>query len=222
MLVMLSIRLNFLLGSFLEFLPMLSLLKEEYSPSDLPCHLIVPSLPGYAFSSGPPLHKDFGFDDIARVMDRLMIKLGFEDGYIAQGGDIGSGVSRVLGGEGYPSCRGSLHAHSHSQPMTLMSRFKFQRCTVSNPSPNDLRFAQLKTAVNMTAMGKPEGVSDELTPKEVFGLQRIGGFLQTGFAYAQEHGTRPSTIGHVLSTNPVAILAWSVSLVDIEDEMYVT
>ncbi|KAJ4333678.1 hypothetical protein N0V87_007434 [Didymella glomerata] len=31
---------------------------------------------------------------------------------------------------------------------------------------------------------------------------------ETGSAYAQEHGTRPSTIGSVLSSNPLALLAW--------------
>ena len=33
---------------------------------------------------------------------------------------------------------------------------------------------------------------------------------ETGSAYAQEHGTRPSTIGSVLSSNPLALLAWYV------------
>jgi microsomal epoxide hydrolase len=33
---------------------------------------------------------------------------------------------------------------------------------------------------------------------------------ETGSAYAQEHGTRPSTIGSVLSSNPLALLAWCV------------
>ncbi|KAI1617161.1 Alpha/Beta hydrolase protein [Exophiala viscosa] len=34
------------------------------------------------------------------------------------------------------------------------------------------------------------------------------GFIQTGSAYAQEHGTRPATIGFVLASNPLALLAW--------------
>ena len=32
--------------------------------------------------------------------------------------------------------------------------------------------------------------------------------MKTGTAYAQEHATRTSTIGHVLASNPVALLAW--------------
>lgn len=83
-------------GSPLEFLGTLALLSRKYSPEELPCHVVVPSLPGYAFSSGPPVERDFDTEGIARVMDRLMVGLGFGDGYVAQGGDIGSFVSRVL------------------------------------------------------------------------------------------------------------------------------
>ncbi|OJJ48645.1 hypothetical protein ASPZODRAFT_130746 [Penicilliopsis zonata CBS 506.65] len=84
-------------GSFLEFLPMLQLLREEFTPETLPYHLIVPSLPGYAFSSGPPLDRDFTTSDSARIVNQLMSDLGFGRGYIAQGGDIGSRIARTLG-----------------------------------------------------------------------------------------------------------------------------
>ena len=39
-------------------------------------------------------------------------------------------------------------------------------------------------------------------------VQRGEQFKATGSAYAMEHGTRPSTIGLALSTNPLALLAW--------------
>ncbi|KAF8855289.1 alpha/beta-hydrolase [Acephala macrosclerotiorum] len=64
-------------GSFLEFLPILLLAKSQYTPETLPYHLIIPSLPGYAFSSPPPLDRDFRIEDIARVMNHLMLDLGF-------------------------------------------------------------------------------------------------------------------------------------------------
>jgi microsomal epoxide hydrolase len=84
------------LGSFLEFLPMLSLMKEKYTPKELPYHIIVPSHPGYGFSSSPPLNRDFGMADIATIINQLMLDLGFGSGYIVQGGDIGSRVARIL------------------------------------------------------------------------------------------------------------------------------
>ena len=39
-------------GSFLEFLGSLEVLKEKYTPDDLPFHVVVPSLPGYGYSNG--------------------------------------------------------------------------------------------------------------------------------------------------------------------------
>lgn len=74
-------------GNFLEFLPILTLLKEKYpDPKDLPYHVIVPSLPGYAFSSPPPLDMDFDVGSVAAVMNQLMLDLGFDGGYVAQVG----------------------------------------------------------------------------------------------------------------------------------------
>ena len=57
---------------------------------------MVPSLPGYTFSSGPPLDVNFNGEDTARVINKVMLNLGFEDGYVAQGGDIGSKIGRIL------------------------------------------------------------------------------------------------------------------------------
>lgn len=84
---------------------MLQIFRDEFTPSTLPYHLIVPSLPGYTFSSGPPLDKNFTTHDIARVMDKLMKDIGFESGYVVQGGDIGSRVARVIAVD-YESCKG--------------------------------------------------------------------------------------------------------------------
>ncbi|KAF2091834.1 alpha/beta-hydrolase [Saccharata proteae CBS 121410] len=155
-------------GSFLEFLPMLSLIKKRFSPSELPYHLIVPSLPGYAFSSQPPLDKNFRGEDAARIMNKLMIQLGFESGYIAQGGDIGSFIARILAAR-YESCK-----------------------------------------VNFVVLfDKPEGVSDNaINEAEKKALARGQAFRDIGAAYAMEHGTRPATIGLVLSSSPIALLAW--------------
>ena len=83
-------------GSFMEFLPILGMLSKKYTPETLPYHVVVPSLPGFAMSSGPPLDKDFTLLDAARVLNQLMINLGFGSGFIAQGGDIGSMLSRIL------------------------------------------------------------------------------------------------------------------------------
>lgn len=94
---------------------MLDLIKKQYpDPSSLPYHIIVPSLPGYAFSSAPPTDRDFKCEHIAPVMDAVMQALGFGDGYIAQGGDLGSFISRQLGVES-ASCK-AFHQNLYNLP----------------------------------------------------------------------------------------------------------
>lgn len=47
-----------------------------------------------------------------------------------------------------------------------------------------------------------------MTADERKGLERYDEFNTTGNAYARFHGTKPATIGLVLSASPVALLAW--------------
>ena len=101
-------------GSICEFLDILDILKGRYSPKELPYHVIVPSLPGYAYSSGPPVEKDYGIDIAAAALHNLMVGLGFGSGYLAQGGDLGSFVSRLLALK-YDACKG-MHVNMMSMP----------------------------------------------------------------------------------------------------------
>ncbi|KAH6685761.1 epoxide hydrolase [Plectosphaerella plurivora] len=82
-------------GSFLEFLPLLDLLKSKYTAETLPYHIVVPSLPHYGLSGGPQ-NAELTMLDGARLMDQLMVKIGFGTGYVVQGGDIGSSMARIL------------------------------------------------------------------------------------------------------------------------------
>ncbi|KAH9845569.1 Epoxide hydrolase [Teratosphaeria destructans] len=158
-------------GSFLEFVSTLEQIKKKCTPDTLPFHLIVPSLPGYGYSNGPPLDKNFDIFDMSRVMDKLMVGLGFGEGYIAQGGDVGSFVARVLAVK-HEACK---VAHLHLV------------IGASHESQEDI---------------------DKLSAEEKQGLERYNNFGWLGNAYAREHGTRPSTIGLVLSSSPIALLAW--------------
>lgn len=59
-------------------------------------HLVLPSLPGYGFS-GKPTSTGWGIERIAKAWGLLMDRLGYGDGYGAQGGDWGSAVTAQLG-----------------------------------------------------------------------------------------------------------------------------
>ncbi|KAJ7580187.1 Alpha/Beta hydrolase protein, partial [Mycena floridula] len=168
-------------GSFLEFLPIIGLLTTRYPASDLPYHIIVPSLPGYGFSSPPRNDRDFRLEDIARLFNKLMVGLGFGSGYVAQGGDIGAKVARVLAAL-YDNCKA---AH-----------------------------------LNDCYMPEPKGVDPAaLEPSDAAGIARGDEFGRFGSSYALEQATRPATLGFVLSSNPLALLAWiGEKLLDWTDE----
>ncbi len=69
---------------------------------------------------------------------------------------------------------------------------------------------QLHTPVNFLLIPKapPNTSEDDLTDSEKQGLARGLDFYTMGSAYALEHATKPSTIGLVLASNPMALMAW--------------
>jgi pimeloyl-ACP methyl ester carboxylesterase len=85
-------------GSFLEMLRIIPLLTDPASnggdPSDS-FDVVVPSMPGYGLSDRP-VHRGLNTFAIAGLWAGLMNELGYSR-FAAQGGDIGAGVSTVLG-----------------------------------------------------------------------------------------------------------------------------
>ncbi|KAF2462450.1 putative epoxide hydrolase [Lineolata rhizophorae] len=162
-------------GCFLEFLGIMNKLQSEHTPSTLPYHFIVLSMPGYTFSSGPPLEReDFNVYDVSRIFQSVLAQLGFSDSpdkkYIVAGGDIGSRVARGLAVLD-PACAGVHLNFCADLPMLSYSR--------ENLSDHDRRR-----------------------------LQRLDEFMREGIGYGMMHATRPATLGFVLSSSPVALLAW--------------
>jgi microsomal epoxide hydrolase len=84
-------------GSVVEFLDIIGPLTDPVAHggnAEDAFHLVIPSIPGFGFS-GPTTEKGWGVDRIAKAWAELMSRLGYER-YGAQGGDWGSGISRVL------------------------------------------------------------------------------------------------------------------------------
>ncbi|KZL64874.1 epoxide hydrolase [Colletotrichum tofieldiae] len=158
-------------ASFTEFLPMMQLLADKYTPETLPYHIIAPSLPGYGLSGSPCQDVEMTLELAARIMNQLMIDLGFGKGYVAQGGDLGSLLARIMSVR-YDACK-AFH-------------------------------------LNMLVLNAGETVPpfDDLTTEELQIMERTEVWRKTGLAFALEHGTRPSTVGLAISSNPLALLAW--------------
>lgn len=80
----------------------------------------MPSLVGYGFSSGPSTTSNTKTPDVAWIINSLMVGLGFGNGYIAQGGDIGSYVARILGSK-FDECK-AVHREFQITRQTLLIR----------------------------------------------------------------------------------------------------
>jgi pimeloyl-ACP methyl ester carboxylesterase len=85
-------------GSFVEFLDAVGPLADPAAHGGDPAdafHVVVPSLPGYAFS-GPTRDRGWHPGRVASAWAELMAGLGY-DRYVAQGGDWGSFVTLQVG-----------------------------------------------------------------------------------------------------------------------------
>jgi microsomal epoxide hydrolase len=93
-------------GSFVEFLDLIDPLADPdaHGAPDAPAfHVVVPSLPGYAFSGKPD--RPIGPRRMAGHIAALMTDVLGYASYVAQGGDWGSVVCAWLGFDHAPACR---------------------------------------------------------------------------------------------------------------------
>lgn len=101
-------------GSVLEFRHIIEPLVDPESHGGSPedaFHLVIPALPGYAFS-GKPTEKGWDHHRTARAWTELMDRLGYADGgWVAQGGDWGAYVAASLGHQA-PKGLKSVHFNS--------------------------------------------------------------------------------------------------------------
>lgn len=80
-------------GSFFEFESVIEALAA--TPGGAPVHLVVPSLPGYGFSS-KPVASGWGVERIAHAWVELMGQLGYHR-FVASGSDWGTSISTCMG-----------------------------------------------------------------------------------------------------------------------------
>lgn len=133
-------------GCFLEFLPVLDRLRTKYTADTLPFHAIVPSLPGYGLSDGPPTDRDFTIEAAGRVLHKLMLSLGFgPSGYVAQGGDVGYFLARQMS-SAYAECK-ALHIN------LLIDAAVMQKADASQLSPADKQHLERQAAWRATGTG---------------------------------------------------------------------
>jgi len=117
-------------GSIMEFQKVIGPLTDPTShggSADDAFHLVMPSMPGYAWS-GKPTSPGTGIGKIAEMWDTLMLSLGYGK-YVAQGGDWGSAVTTTIGMQNLGHCR-AIHTNMPVAAPTPES--------MADPTPADL------------------------------------------------------------------------------------
>jgi pimeloyl-ACP methyl ester carboxylesterase len=139
-------------------------------------HVVIPSIPGYGFTQKPS-DNSWGTDHVARAWVELMKRLGYMR-FVAQGGDIGSVVTTLMGEQAAPELLG---IHTSLPAAVPKSIAKSLSC--GDPAPATLS-ADEKHAYEQLQL--------------LYGKQ---------FAYAAFMHTRPQTL-YGLVDSPVGLAAW--------------
>ncbi|KAJ8667313.1 hypothetical protein QAD02_008975 [Eretmocerus hayati] len=167
-------------GSTVEFQKIIPLLTTVQSDMDFVFELIVPSLPGFGFSSAAA-KPGFGPAEIAHVFKNLMLRLGF-DKFYAQGGDWG-GIIIASMATMYPQYVSGIHLNY---------------CQVLRP----WTYVQMALYDYIPWLLPAEERPFIFSPSKLISLT----FEETG--YLHEQATKPDTIGIGLSDSPVGLAAY--------------
>jgi pimeloyl-ACP methyl ester carboxylesterase len=166
-------------GSIIEQLKIIAPLTDPTahggSASDA-FHIVIPSIPGYGFSERPR-SPNWDTAATAAAWAVLMQRLGYTH-YVAQGGDLGSVVTTLMGKQAPPG----LLAINTSLPATVPPAIA-KSLSCGDPAPSDLSADEAHAYAQLQLL---------------YGKQ---------FAYAAIQHTRPQTL-YGIADSPVGLAAW--------------
>ena len=170
-------------GSFLEFKNIIPLLTNLNGNEEFVFDLIIPSIPGYGFSSAPR-KPGFHVGHCARIFRELMVdRLGFKEGFYLQGGDWGAIITTALATL-YPDDVRGLHINM---------------AIASTPS---VPLKQMISGLAPTFVSKMLGLQTDPSIKDQF--KKL--VEESGYLHLQ--ATKPDTIGVALSASPLGLAAY--------------
>jgi pimeloyl-ACP methyl ester carboxylesterase len=171
-------------GSVYEFHRLLPLLARDEAH---PVSLVVPSLPGFGWSS---IESGRGHSALstAALLDKLMVGLGYAK-YAVQGGDWGAVVVDTMAQQ-FPQRVCALHLNmpvAPPLPGLLSGRAWFHRAV----AVRDLLVPSLA-----------------LDAEDQHTVARLRDYVKNGSSYFLVQATRPGMVGPALNDSPVALLSW--------------
>ncbi|MEV6432330.1 epoxide hydrolase family protein [Nocardia sp. NPDC051463] len=185
-------------ASFVEFLEVIGPLTDPRAHGGDRAdafHVVIPSLPGFAFSGPTTKVGDGSTERYAEVVAALMARLGY-DRYGAQGGDAGYFVSTELGRIATEHLVG-IHVNG---PITIPSFGGDER------SRDGDRAAGASGSLWDTA-------ESEYSAQDQARLEAmIGPDSYTRYGYAMVQSGRPQTLAIGMHDSPVGLLSWIVDM----------
>ncbi|KAH9259439.1 hypothetical protein BASA81_002482 [Batrachochytrium salamandrivorans] len=162
-------------GSVWEFHHLLPLLQDKF-------HLVVPSLPGYGWSTTKA--DKMNVEAVGHLFHELMLVLGY-DQYVAQGGDWGSLVIREI----------AFHHPKHCVGM-------HSNMPVFIPTPTRVAWLSPILALDWLLPRR------QFSQFEQEQLARTKHYVKTGAAYMLMNASKPHTLGFGLHDSPAGLLAY--------------
>ncbi|MBF6340477.1 alpha/beta fold hydrolase [Nocardia abscessus] len=187
-------------ASFVEFLEVLGPLSDPRAHGGDPAdafHLVVPSLPGFAFSEVSPDPGAGSTDRFAEVVATLMARLGY-DRYGVQGGDAGYFIAARLGHIAAEHLAG-LHVNG---PITI-------------PAWDSGEAESWGGAEESGAEGEwsSADAQAEYSPEDQAKLATLTGpESYARYDYATLQANRPQTLAIGIQDSPAGLLAWITDL----------
>lgn len=178
-------------GTFYEFSQVITPLSEGADKDSPKFHVVVPSLPGFCWSS-PPQRRGWTMKDTARLFHKLMLRLGY-DKYVVQAGDWGQFIARELGAQYSENCR---VVHLNYCPGSLPSQPISDREKSCQAKAQDWRSSHVGYAVLMRT--RPQSMGWMLADNPVAHLSFIGEKYHE--AASPSISSTPEWFEHILST----------------------
>ncbi|MEV0295386.1 epoxide hydrolase [Nocardia sp. NPDC050710] len=203
--------------SFVEFLDVIGPLSDPRAHGGDPAdafHLVIPSLPGFAFSGVGPEAGAGSTEHYARVVAQLMARLGY-DRYGAQGGDAGFFTATELGRIAADHLAG-IHVNG---PITVPA-WDEQSWGADSDEGEQGWGEQYPAAGSGVDTGQARGDEQpwgggesEYSPEDQAKLAAmIGPESYTRFGYAMVQAGRPQTLAIGMHDSPAGLLSWLVDM----------